>query len=75
MNIDFPSYLHDCKMGLVVAQWDEDANAELGCDFIPSAWNIDRDRLKNKIEKLLGKEWVARVKEGFKETLITALEQ
>lgn len=75
VNIDFPSYLHDCQTGLVVAQWDEDTNAELGCDFIPSAWNIDRGRLKNKIEELLSEEWVARVKEGFTETLITALKQ
>lgn len=75
LNIDFPSYLLDCKVGLVVAQCDEETNAEIGCDFIPSAWNIDRTRLANKIEELLSDEWVARVKEGFIETLNTALEQ
>lgn len=75
LNVEFPSYLHDCKTGLVVAQWDDDANTELGCDFIPSAWNIDRARLIGKLEELLSDEWVARVKDGFTETLNTALEQ
>lgn len=75
LNIDFPSYLHDCKTGFVVAQWDDEANAELGCDFIPSAWNIDRTRLREKIDELLSDDWVARVKDGFTETLKTALGQ
>lgn len=74
LNIDFPSYLHDCQTGLVVAQWDDEANEELGCDFIPSAWNIDRKRLANKIEELLSEKWISRVKTGFIETLNTALE-
>lgn len=75
LNVDFPSYLHDCKVGLVIAQWDEDTNTELGCDYIPSAWNIDRTRLINKIEEVLSDEWVARVKDGFIETLNTAIKR
>ncbi len=74
LNVDFPSYIHECKTGLVVVQSDEEANKELVCDFIPSAWNIDRIRLSNKIEELLGEEWIVRVKNGFLETLNTALE-
>lgn len=74
LNIDLPSYLHDCQTGLVVAQWDDEANRELGCTFIPSAWNIDRERLANMIEELLSEKWISRVKTGFIETLKTALE-
>lgn len=74
LNVDFPSYIDECKKGLGVAQRDEKANKELCCDFIPSAWNIDRNRLSNKIEELLGEEWIARVKNGFTEILNTALE-
>lgn len=47
---------------------------ELGCDFIPDAWNIDRNRLVCKIEELLSDEWITRVREGFIETLNTALQ-
>lgn len=75
LNVDFPTYLYNCKTKLVVVQWDEEANIELGCDFIPSAWNIDRGRLIGKIEELLSEEWVARIKNGFVEILSTALEQ
>lgn len=75
LNIEFHSYIHDCQTGLVVAQWDDEANAELECDYIPSAWNIDRTRLANKIEELLSEEWIKRVKTSFVETLNTALEQ
>lgn len=75
LTIDFPSYLRDCKTGLAVAQWDEKTNEELGCGYIPSAWNINRVRLKAKIEELLSGEWTARVKDGFIETLNSALEQ
>lgn len=74
LNIDFPSYIHDSQIGSVVVQWDDDSNEELGCDFIPSAWNIDRGRLSIKIDELLSSEWLARVKIGFIETLNTALE-
>lgn len=74
LNIDFPSYIHDSQIGSVVVQWDDDSNEELGCDFIPSAWNIDRGRLSIKIDELLSSEWLARVKNGFIETLNTALE-
>lgn len=61
-------------MGTVIAQWDDKANEELGCDFIPDAWNIDRNRLVCKIEELLSDEWITRVREGFIETLNTALQ-
>lgn len=74
LNTEFPSYLHDCQTGLVVVQRDEKTNAELGCYFIPSAWNIDRNRLANKIEELLSEKWISRVKTGFTETLNTAIE-
>lgn len=66
--------LPDSQIGSVVVQWDDDSNEELGCDFIPYAWNIDRDRLSLKINELLNTEWVTRVKNGFIETLNTALE-
>lgn len=75
LNIDFPSYIHDCQTGSVVAQWDDAANEESECDFIPSAWNINRECLIHKIEELLDDEWIARVREGFIETLNTALQQ
>lgn len=75
LNIDLPSYIHDCQTGSVVAQWDDAANEELECDFIPTAWNINRERLTHKIEELLDDKWVARVREGFIETLNTALQQ
>lgn len=75
LNNDFPSYLHDCKMDQVVVQRDDKTNAESECDFIPSAWNIDRRRLTNKIEDLFSENWITRVKTGFIETLNTALEQ
>ena len=75
LNVDFPSYIHDSQIGSVVVQWDDDSNEELGCDFIPSAWNIDRGRLSIKIDELLSSGWLARVKNGFIETLNTALEQ
>lgn len=73
LNIDFPTYLHGCKTGIAVAQWDEDTNAELGFDFIPSTWDINRGRLSNKIEELLSEYWRTKVKTGFIETLNTAL--
>lgn len=75
LNIDFPTYIHDCQTDAIVAQLDESTNEELGCNFIPTAWNIDREHLKHKIEELLSDEWVARVREGFTETLNTALQQ
>lgn len=75
LNIDFPSYIHDCQTGIIVAQWDDAANEELECDFIPTAWNINRERLIHKIEELLNEKWVSRVREGFTETLNTALQQ
>lgn len=74
LNIEFPSYIHDCQIGTVVVQWDDSANEELECDFIPTAWNINREHLTHKIEELLSDEWVARVREGFTETLNTALQ-
>lgn len=74
LRVDFPSYLHDCQTGTVIAQWDDKANEELGCDFIPDAWNIDRNRLGGKIEELLSDEWITRVRNGFIETLNTALQ-
>lgn len=74
LRIDFPSYLHECQTGKVIAQWDDKTNEELGCDFIPDAWNIDRNRLDDKIEELLSDNWVERVREGFIETLNTALQ-
>lgn len=75
LNIDFPSFLHDCNIASVVVQRDDDANKELDCDFIPSAWDINRTRLANKVDELFSKSWVNRVKNGFIETLNTALEQ
>lgn len=57
------------------AQQDDTANEELVRDFIPTAWNINRERLTHKIEELLCDEWIARVREGFTETLNTALQQ
>lgn len=74
LNIDFPSYIHDCETGKCVAQWDDAANEELGCDFVPDDWNINRNRLTDKIEELLSSEWVARVRDAFEETLNTALQ-
>lgn len=74
LKVDFPSYLHDCQTGTIIAQWDDKANEELGCDFIPDAWHIDRNRLVGKIEELLSNEWITRVRQGFIETLNTALQ-
>lgn len=73
LGVDFPSYIHDCETVKAVARWDDDANQELGFDFIPNAWNIDRKRLTEKIEELLSDEWVLRVRTAFIETLNTAL--
>lgn len=74
LRIDFPSYLHDCQTGKAIAQWDDDANEEIGCCFIPNAWQINRKCLTEKIEELLSDEWVARVRNAFTETLNTALQ-
>lgn len=74
LNVDLPSFVHDSQMASVVVQRDDDANKELGCDYIPTAWNINRTRLANKIEELFSDFWIDRVKSGFIETLNTALE-
>ena len=74
LRIDFPSCLHDCQTGKAVVQWDEEANEELGCPFIPKVWDIDRIRLLSKIEELMSDKWVERVRNAFIETLNTALQ-
>lgn len=75
LNNDMMPYLHDCELVKDVVLWDDNTNAELGCPFIPSAWGIDRVRLKNKMEELLSEEWVEKVRNGLIETLNTALQQ
>lgn len=74
LNVDFPSFVRDCKIVSDVVQRDDESNKELGCAYIPSAWNIDRTRLANKIDELFSDEWTARVTGCFTETLNTALE-
>lgn len=74
LHIDLMSYIHDCETAKAIIQWKEEANEELGCYFIPKAWGIDRTRLTDKIEELLNYEWIDRVREGFTETLNTALQ-
>lgn len=74
LNIDFHAFVRDSQITSVVVQRDDSANKELGCDYIPSAWNINRTRLTNKIEELFSDSWINRVKSGFIETLNTALE-
>ena len=73
LRIDMPSCLHDCQTSKAVLQWDETTNEELCSDFIPSAWNVDRNRLACKIEELLSDEWVNNVRCTYLETLNTAL--
>lgn len=74
LRTDFPSCLHDCQTGIAVVQCDEEVNEEFGSPFIPKIWNIDRNRLRAKIEELLSDKWVARVRDAFLETLNTALQ-
>lgn len=72
-HIDFRSYLHDCQNNALVLECDEGANKDMGVDFIPSAWNINRRRLKTKLDELFDSCWTDSVLENFKETLNTAL--
>lgn len=73
LNVDFLSFIHECQIVAEVVLRDDDTNNNLGCDYIPIAWNIDRLSLANKVDELLSNTWINRVKSGFIETLNTAL--
>lgn len=74
LKMEYASCIHDCQVGLDVVIRDEEATGEVGYDYIPSVWNIDRARLVRKIEELLSDRWIEKVRNGFINTLNTALE-
>lgn len=73
LTIDYMSFIHDCQSDILIADWDEDTNSELRVNYIPKQWNVNRERLKNKLQELLNEEWTEQVRENFRETLNSVL--
>lgn len=70
---DFCKYIHDCESVLQIINRDENMNEGVESFFIPMAWQINRQRLRKKVEELLNDAWTKAVVNNFNETLKTVL--
>lgn len=74
-SIDYMSYIHDCQTTALIAQWNEDNVKERWrAAFIPSSWKVNREIITHKLEELLDTSWTDNVRENFKDTLNTILD-